>query len=359
MKRGPARVLIVDDSALARKTMVELLSGRADIEVMGTAANPYAAAERIRAEVPDVILLDVEMPGMDGLTLLHNIMTQHPIPILICSNSAEKGSANCARAMEFGAVDVIPKPKVTSEHVLEESRESLCAAVLAARGARLRRPLDAASVAPKLTADAVIAKPNPRSLVAATERVVAIGASTGGTEALALILQQLPEDSPGIAVVQHMPEKFTAAFAARLDSICRVAVKEAEDGDLLGSGKVLLAPGGRHLLLKRSGGRYVAEVKDGPPVCRHRPSVDVLFRSAARSAGANAIGILLTGMGDDGARGLLEMKESGATTFAQDEKTCVVFGMPNEAIRRGAAERVLPIQSMAAALLEAGAEPRR
>jgi two-component system, chemotaxis family, protein-glutamate methylesterase/glutaminase len=353
VSQSPIRVLIVDDSAVVRKTMSELLSGDPGIEVMVPAADPFVAAERIRHEVPDVILLDIEMPHMDGLTFLKKLMAQHPIPVVVCSSLAQDGAETTLRALEYGAVEVVAKPGVGTKEFLEESRDRLRAVVHAASRAHVRRPAERMVVAPKLTADAMISAPTGHAMIETTEKVVLIGASTGGTEALSEILQALPADAPAIVVVQHMPEKFTTAFAARLNTLCAVTVKEAADNDSVIRGRVLIAPGNHHLLLKRSGARYFVEVKEGPPVCRHRPSVDVLFRSGARYAGRNAVGIILTGMGDDGARGLLEMKQAGAVTFAQDEKTSIVFGMPNEAIRRGAAGRVLPLQAVAGALLGA------
>lgn len=347
------KVLIVDDSAVVRQTLSEILASDPQLEVLGTAADPYLAAEKIRREVPDVITLDIEMPRMDGLTFLQKLMSQHPIPVVICSSLTEKGAEATLRALQYGAVEIINKPRLGARRFLEESRVLLCDAVKAAAAARLR-PLSALQrqVQPKLTADAVLSGGTPRALLKTTEKVVAIGASTGGTEALRLILEALPHDAPGMVIVQHMPQHFTAAFARRLDGLCRVEVKEAADGDSVIPGRVLIAPGNRHLLLKRSGARYYVEIKDGPLVRRHRPSVDVLFRSAARYAGANAVGILLTGMGDDGASGLLEMRLAGARTLAQDEATSIVFGMPAEAIKLGAAERVLPLPEIAGALMK-------
>jgi len=345
------RALIVDDSALVRQTISEILSSDPEIEIMGTAADPFAAAEKIAREVPDVITLDIEMPRMDGITFLQKIMSQHPIPIVICSSMAEKGSDNAFRALEHGAVEIIEKPKVGTRQYLLESRILFCDTVKAAAKAR-RRPVGTIrKIEPKLTADAVLPGPNKPSVIQTTERVVVVGASTGGTEALKLFLETLPKDSPGMVIVQHMPEHFTTAFSKRLDSICMVDVKEASDNDTVLRGRVLIAPGNRHTLLKRSGARYYVEVKDGPLVSRHRPSVDVLFRSAARYAAGNAIGVIMTGMGDDGARGLLEMKNAGAFTIAQDEATCVVFGMPHEAIKRDAVQKVLPLEEIAGVVL--------
>jgi two-component system chemotaxis response regulator CheB len=345
------RVLVVDDSASVRQALVRVLGSDPEIEIAGTAADPFIAAARIEQEVPDVVTLDIEMPRMDGLTFLERIMTQHPIPVVICSSLAQEGAQTTLRALELGAVEIIAKPRLGTAQFLEEARVQLCDAVKAAarvRAGRLtKRPRP---VAPKLTADAVL-PPATRAMLETTETVVVIGASTGGTEALREVLERLPPDCPGIVIVQHMPELFTRAFAERLDRICRISVKEAEQNDTVLRGRALIAPGGRHLLLKRSGARYFVEVRDGPLVSRHRPSVDVLFRSAARYAGANALGVIMTGMGDDGARGLLEMKENGAVTIAQDERSCVIFGMPNEAIKRGAAGQVLPLDRIPTAIL--------
>lgn len=344
------RVLIVDDSALVRQTLSDVLSKDPGIEVIGTASDPYVAAERIAEQIPDVITLDIEMPRMDGLTFLQKIMSQHPIPVIICSSLANDGAQSTIKALEYGAVDIIAKPRLGSKQFLEESREILCQAVKAAACARLRTPTPNHLVAPKLTADAVLSRATS-AMIETTEKVVVMGASTGGTEALRSLLEVLPPDAPGIVIVQHMPEVFTRAFAARLDSLCRITVKEAETNDTVLCGRALIAPGNYHLLLKRSGARYYVDVKEGPLVSRHRPSVDVLFRSAARYAGRNAVGVILTGMGDDGARGMLEMKQSGATTIAQDEATSVVFGMPNEAIKRGAVDKILPLPAIAGSIL--------
>lgn len=350
MNDRKVRVLIVDDSAVVRRTLSDVLSSDPAIEVIATAANPFVAADRIAEEVPDVITLDIEMPGMDGLTFLEKIMKQHPIPVIICSSLAEEGAQSTLRALEYGAVDIIAKPRLGSRRFLEESSMMLCEAVKAAARAQVHPYVARRAVEPKLTADAILSRPTS-AMLETTEKVIVIGASTGGTEALRALLEDLPPDAPGIVIVQHMPEIFTRAFANRLDSLCRISVKEAETNDTVLRGRALIAPGNHHTLLKRSGARYFVEIKDGPLVCRHRPSVDVLFRSAARYAGANAVGVILTGMGDDGARGMLEMKEAGASTIAQDEATSVVFGMPNEAIKRGAADFVLPLPAIAGSML--------
>jgi two-component system chemotaxis response regulator CheB len=350
VKAEKVRVLIVDDSAVVRQTLTEILSSDAEIEVIGTAGDPYVAAERIAENVPDVITLDIEMPRMDGLTFLKKLMSQHPIPVVICSSLADEGALSTLKALEYGAVDIITKPKLGTRQFLEESRVVLCQSVKAAAAARLHPLGPIHTVEPKLTADAVLS-PATRAMVETTEKVVVVGASTGGTEALKTLLETLPADSPGIVIVQHMPELFTRAFANRLDGLCAITVKEAETNDTVLRGRALIAPGNHHLLLKRSGARYFVEVKDGPLVCRHRPSVDVLFRSAARYAGQNAVGVIMTGMGDDGARGMLEMAQAGAFTIAQDEATCVVFGMPKEAIRMNGVSKVLPLGSIAGGIL--------
>ncbi|MDJ0276260.1 chemotaxis response regulator protein-glutamate methylesterase [Sphingomonas sp. 2R-10] len=356
---GKIRVLIIDDSASVRQAMTAILSEDPEIEVIAAAADPFAAARYIQEEVPDVITLDVEMPRMDGVTFLRKLMSQRPIPVVMCSSLVEEGSETLLQALEAGAVDVILKPRMGIADHLNESRMMIRETVKGAARARVRsRAAGARSGAPaaKLTADAVLPPPTGRAMSRTTEMVVCIGASTGGTEALREVLEALPANSPGIVIVQHMPESFTRAFARRLNGLCQVDVKEAEDGDTVMRGHVLIAPGGlRHTLLERQGARYVVSVKEGPLVSRHRPSVDVLFRSAARNAGSNAVGIIMTGMGDDGARGLLEMKQAGARTVAQDEATSIVFGMPKEAIARGAADRVVPLGAIARELLQATA----
>ncbi len=338
------RVLIVDDSSVVRQTLSEILSSDPAIEIMGTASDPIRAVEKIKQEVPDVITLDVEMPHMDGLTFLNKIMSQHPIPVVICSSLTINGSDTALKALEYGAVDIITKPKLGTKQFLEESKINICDIVKAASCVDIKKYVHRKmEVQPKLSADVVIPKVASKAMLQTTEKVVVVGASTGGTEALKIFLEELPPDTPGIVIVQHMPENFTKAFAKRLDGICRISVKEAEDGDTVIRGRALIAPGNYHMLLKRSGARYFVEIKEGPLVSRHRPSVDVLFRSAARYAGKNAVGVIMTGMGDDGAKGMLELKEAGAYTIAQDEKTCVVFGMPNEAIKIGGVDKILPL----------------
>lgn len=342
------RVLIVDDSALVRQVLSEIFRSDPHIEVSDSVSDPFNAAKAIANELPDVITLDIEMPRMDGLTFLKKIMTQHPIPVVIISSLTAKGTETAIRAMESGAVEIITKPQLATREFYEESKILLCDAVKAAALSKVRHSnYKTVKVVPKYSADAVIASSSKYRLLKTTESVVVVGASTGGTEAVRVFLEAMPVDSHGILIVQHMPENFTKSFANRLNEICKISVKEAEDGDAVIRGRALIAPGNRHMLLKRSGTRYYVEITDGPLVNRHRPSVDVLFRSAARYAGRNSIGIIMTGMGDDGARGLLELKESGALTMAQDEKSCVVFGMPREAIKLGAAEKILPLESIA------------
>jgi two-component system chemotaxis response regulator CheB len=350
MSKPRIRVLIVDDSAVVRQTLSDVLSADPGIEVIGTASDPFVAAERMREQAPDVITLDIEMPRMDGLTFLQKIMSQHPIPVVICSSLAEEGAQTTLKALEYGAVEIVAKPRFGTKKFLEESSLLLCQAVKAAAAARLRVRTPGHTVEPKLTADAILSRATG-AMLQTTEKVVVIGASTGGTEALRALLEVLPADAPGIVIVQHMPEVFTRAFANRLDSLCQISVKEAETNDTVLRGRALIAPGNHHALLKRSGARYYVDIKDGPLVCRHRPSVDVLFRSAARYAGQNAVAVIMTGMGDDGARGMLEMKEAGAATIAQDEATSVVFGMPNEAIKLGAVDEILPLHSIAQSML--------
>ncbi len=348
------KVLIVDDSAVVRQTLAKILSSDPHIEVLPPAADPYIAVDRMRDEAPDVITLDVEMPRMDGLTFLQKIMSQHPIPVVMCSSLTEAGSDTALKALEYGAAEIITKPRMGTQQFLEESRIAICDAVKAAAQAKPRAiSTRARRVEPKLTADVIMAKPT-KAMITTTEKVIVVGASTGGTEALRVFLESFPHDCPGIVIVQHMPEHFTAAFSKRLDSLCQITVKEAENNDTVIRGRALIAPGNHHLLLKRSGARYYVELKDGPLVSRHRPSVDVLFRSTARYAGKNAIGVIMTGMGDDGARGMREMRDAGAATIAQDEATSVVFGMPQEAIKHGGVNKVLPLDRISGETLRIG-----
>ncbi len=346
----PIQVLIVDDSAVVRQVLTGLLGQAAGIQVLHAAADPLLAMERMKQQWPDVILLDVEMPRMDGITFLRKIMAERPTPVVICSTLTEKGAKTTMEALAAGAVSIVTKPRLGLKQFLNETADELVSTVRAAARAnvrRLARPPAALAPPPgKHTADAILPPGAGRAMSQTTERVVAIGTSTGGTQALEEVLTSLPRMSPGIVIVQHMPEKFTAAFASRLDGLCRISVKEAENNDRVVPGRALIAPGGRHMLLRRSGAQYHVEVVDGPLVNRHRPSVDVLFRSVAKCAGANAHGIIMTGMGDDGAAGLLEMHQAGARTTAQDEESCVVFGMPKEAIKRGGVDRVLPLSAI-------------
>jgi two-component system chemotaxis response regulator CheB len=345
------KVMVVDDSAVVRQVVAGLLGAAPGIEVLAAVADPVLAIERLKQAWPDVIVLDVEMPRMDGITFLRKLMAERPTPVVICSTLTEKGAKTTMEALAAGAVAIVTKPRLGLKQFLNEAGEELVATVRAAARANLRRVVpraDAAPPAPKNTADVILAPAGPRAMTQTTERVVALGTSTGGTQALEQVLAALPRVCPGIVIVQHMPEKFTAAFAERLDGLCRIEVREARNNDRVVPGRALIAPGGRHMLLKRSGAQYFVEVVDGPVVNRHRPSVDVLFRSVAKSAGVNALGVIMTGMGDDGAAGLAEMRAAGARTLAQDEESCVVFGMPKEAIKRGGVERSVPLGQIAA-----------
>lgn len=359
----PIRVLIVDDSAVVRQVVKQALVNDPAIQVMGAASDPLFAQEYMKREWPDVIVLDIEMPRMDGLTFLKKIMAERPTPVVICSSLAEKGAQATLDALSSGAVSVITKPKMGLKQFLEDSANDIVQAVKAAARANLRRlaPRPVAPLPvlrPKLSVDAMLAPAADSGLgsgartIRTTERIVAIGTSTGGTQALEAVLTRLPAVCPGIVIVQHMPERFTAMFAERLNGLCAIEVREARHGDRVTPGRALIAPGGKHMMLSRSGAQYIVEVVDGPLINRHRPSVDVLFRSCAKFAGRNALGVIMTGMGDDGARGLKEMRDAGAHTVAEDESTCVVFGMPKEAIRLGAAASVLPLDRIAEAVLE-------
>jgi len=349
------KVLIVDDSAVVRQVLQGILEWDPSIQVIGVASDPIFAMEKMSKQWPDVIVLDVEMPRMDGITFLKKIMAEHPTPVVICSTLTERGAATSVQAMEAGAVTIVTKPKIGLKQFLSDSAADLINAVKEASQVRVSRlkpaPALPQKVAPKLTADAIMPAAGVHAMAQTTERIVAIGTSTGGTQALEAVLTALPRVCPGIVIVQHMPEKFTASFAARLDSLCEIEVREAKNNDRVIPGLALIAPGGRHMLLKRSGAYYHVEVVDGPVVNRHRPSVDVLFRSVAKYAGKNATGIIMTGMGDDGAHGLKEMHDAGAPTVAQDEETCVVFGMPKEAIKLGGVDRVMPLDRIPAAIL--------
>ncbi len=340
-------VLVVDDSAVVRQALSQIL-GRAGMAV-AVANDPLIAMEKMRRERPDVVVLDIEMPRMDGLTFLQRIMSEDPIPVVVCSGLAGPGTEVALHALEEGALDVVAKPQLGVKGFLEDSARRLVEVVRAAAQAKVRARPPRGPLAPKVRAEAVPRR--PAVVRRTTHHVVVVGASTGGTEALRQLLEAMPPDAPGIAIVQHMPEVFTAQFAKRLDQTCRIEVKEAQPNDRLVPGRALVAPGNRHLVVQRSGALYFVDVMEGPPVSLHRPSVDVLFRSAARAAGANAMGVILTGMGDDGADGLAEMKAAGARTIAQDEATSIVFGMPKEAIRRGGVDEVLPLPAIAPAIL--------
>lgn len=388
---GKIRVLVVDDSAVVRQSLTAILESDPEIEVMGTAADPIIAVKKIQKEVPDVITLDVEMPRMDGLTFLRKIMSQHPIPVVVISSLTTAGTEVAMKALEYGASEIIGKPSMNPDVFFQESHIMLCDVVKAAAQSKINRKSPSTgnaaveapvapqpapqpapkpapqpqrraeykpmpSVAPKYSADVVLEKSNVNDVIITTEKVIVLGASTGGTEAIRVLLKTMPEDMPGIAIVQHIPEGFSKSFANSLNQISKLEVKEAENGDKLYRGRVLIAPGNKHMLLKRVGKEYIVEVKDGPLVNRHRPSVDVLFRSAARYAGNNAIGVILTGMGNDGAKGMQELHDTGAYTIGQDEATSVVYGMPKEAFKAGAVDTVLPLQKITEHLVQVQAK---
>jgi len=350
------KVMIVDDSALVRQVVSQVLAGDPGIEVIGTAADPIFALQKMKSLWPDVLVIDIEMPRMDGISFLKRVMAERPTPVVVCSSLAEKGAQATFEALSAGAVSIITKPKLGLKSFLEDSSNDIVQAVRSAARANMRA-LRASSVLPaqpRLTADAMLSPGVNRALERTTDQLVAIGTSTGGTQALEAVLTRLPATSPGIVIVQHMPEKFTAMFAERLNGLSRIEVREARHGDRVIPGCALIAPGGRHMMLKRNGAQYVVDVADGPLVNRHKPSVDVLFRSVAKFAGANALGIIMTGMGDDGARGLKEMHDAGAPTIAQDEASCVVFGMPKEAIKLGAADQVMALEQIPGAIVGYG-----
>lgn len=346
------KVLIVDDSAVVRQVLTGLLDGVSGLKVIGAAPDPIFAMKKMETEWPDVIVLDIEMPRMDGVTFLKKLMSERPTPVVICSTLTEKGAEVTMQAMSAGAVDIITKPKVNLRGFLQESKTAIVDVIKAAAGSR-PRVIKSASTSPSRASANTLSACAPRPMVQTTDRVIVIGTSTGGTQALEYLFTQLPRTAPPIVVVQHMPEHFTAAFAKRLDGICQVTVKEAAQNDRALPGLVLIAPGGKHMLLQRSGAQYQVDVKDGPLVSRHRPSVDVLFRSSAQSAGANAVGIILTGMGDDGAHGMKEMHDAGALTIAQDEASCVVYGMPKEAVKLGAVDGILPLSAIPQLIMQA------
>ena len=349
---GAIKVLIVDDSALVRKVLRAGLETDSHIEVVGAVRDPLYAMEFMeKGGAPDVIVLDVEMPRMDGLTFLEKLMAEQPVPVMMCSSFTDQHSQEGVRALSLGAVDVIKKPSTGLKAFLEEQAPQLVSAVKTASHVNLkavrRKRATPTAIQPKQSADAILPKRRAQRVSGAVDPVVAIGASTGGTQALLNVLMALPADSPPIVVVQHMPENFTRAFADRLNSICKVEVKEAEDYDEVRPGRVLIAPGGHHMVVVRSGVKTTVSIKDGPPVNRHRPSVDVLFRSVAGAFGSHAMGVIMTGMGDDGAEGMKEMHDAGAVTVAQDEATCVVYGMPAEAVKRGGVDREVPLDGIA------------
>ncbi len=358
------KVMLVDDSAVVRQVLAAVLARDPELEVIATAADPLFAMNKMNQNWPDVVVLDVEMPRMDGITFLKQVMAVRPTPVVICSTLTEKGAATSVQAMSAGAVAIVTKPKQGLRDFLASDAGDLVQTVKEAAAADMRRlrasipsvpspvqelqkPLTAADIREKATAMAVT-----------TDKLVAIGTSTGGTQALELVLSALPADAPGIVIVQHMPEKFTAAFSERLNKICQIEVREAAHGDRVLDGLALVAPGGKHMQLRRNGAQYQVDIFDGPPVNRHKPSVDVLFRSVAKHAGANALGVIMTGMGDDGALGLLEMHQAGAETLAQDEKTCVVYGMPKEAVKHGAVDRIVPLQEIAGLISQYGKRHR-
>lgn len=347
-------VLVVDDSAVVRQVMAGLLTGQCNMSAI-TAADPFIAMQKMKQARPDVIVLDLEMPRMDGLTFLRKIMAEDPIPVVVCSSLAGEGTEAAFRALEEGAVDIVTKPQLGVKGFLEDSATILIDTIRAA--AHARAILSKKTCRESFATDDIVRAAEKPLLTRTTMKVVAIGASTGGTEALRKLLEAMPTDCPGIVIVQHMPQLFTDAFARRLNQVCRIEVKEAVNGDNLFEGRALIAPGNKHMSLDRNGAHYIVKITDGPLVSRHRPSVDVLFRSVARAAGVNAVGVIMTGMGDDGADGLLEMRNAGAATIAQDERTSVVFGMPKEAIVRGAVDEVVPLPKIPSIILKRAGRP--
>ncbi|HYJ39984.1 MAG TPA: chemotaxis response regulator protein-glutamate methylesterase [Steroidobacteraceae bacterium] len=344
------RVLVVDDSALVRQILVEVLNSAPDVEVVGTASDPFMARDRIKELNPDVLTLDVEMPRMDGLTFLANLMRLRPMPVVMVSSLTEQGADTTLKALELGAVDFVSKPKIDLAGTLADFGGEILAKIRIAAGARVMArstPVAAARIAPKYSADAVIPAGAGGRMLRTTDRIIAIGASTGGTEAIREVLMGLPADCPAIVIAQHIPEAFSLPFTRRMDSLAAMSVVEPTDGQYIMAGHVYIAPGSKHLLVERDGARYRCRLNDGPPVNRHCPSVDVLFRSVAQNVGPNAVGVILTGMGDDGARGLKEMLDAGARTMAQDEASSVVWGMPGAAVKLGGAQEILPLGRVA------------
>lgn len=339
---NPIRVLVIDDSAIVRKVLSQELSKYSDIEVVGTAPNPYVGRDKIVSLEPDVITLDIEMPRMDGITFLKKLMKHYPMPVIVVSALTPKGSGMSLEALEIGAVDVVAKPG--GSYTVGDISKDLAQKIRIASRANVRGRMKERQSEPPATQ-------RLGSLQQTSNKIIAIGASTGGTEALKNVLTRMPPNAPGIVVVQHMPANFTTAFAKRLNDACALQVKEAEDNDSVTPGKALIAPGNYHMIFRRSGARYYVEIKDGPMVHHQRPAVDILFKSTARYAGANAVGVILTGMGSDGAQGLLEMRQAGARTLGQDEQTCVVYGMPKEAMKIGAVEKELPLSALAEEIL--------
>jgi len=348
---GRIKVLIVDDSALVRRILTDILASDPAIEVLGAAGDAYIAREKIKALNPDVLTLDVEMPRMDGLTFLRNLMRLRPMPVIMVSSLTEHGAEVTLDALAIGAVDYMPKPKIDLAATLADYRDELIAKVKTASRAHVYSRDTSREPPQSLSADAVIARSAPPRQLRTTERIIAIGASTGGTEAIKDVLVRFPPDTPGVVITQHIPKLFSGAFARRMDSLCQLSVCEAEDGQQILRGHAYVAPGDKHLLVVRDGARYTCRLDEGPPVNRHKPSVDVLFRSVAQQAGRNAIGVILTGMGKDGAQGLREMRDSGSRTIAQDEATSMVWGMPGEAVAIGAAMDVLPLPEIPTRIL--------
>ena len=351
------QVLVVDDSAVVRKVMTEIVNSQPDMEVCAAAQDPIFALKHMEKQWPDVITLDVEMPRMDGITFLKKVMKEHPTPVVMCSTLTEKGAETTMQAMSSGAVEIVTKPKMGVKGFLTESADEIVHAIKAASKAKLKKKATGnsppvADVKAKLSADVMLRSATDTAMARTTERIIAIGTSTGGTSALEKLLTSMPRVAPGIVVVQHMPGSFTAAFANRLNGLCDIRVKEAVDDETLLAGHVYIAPGDKHMMIKRSGALYKISVKDGPLVSRHKPSVDVLFRSVAKFAGKNAMGIIMTGMGDDGASGLLEMKQSGSSTLGENEESCVVYGMPKEAMKKGAVEKEMHLNQFPQAIMD-------